>query len=60
MPTEKPTSDAPSARPETIAPFGVHFEQVCRPDDAAADTVTTSMSDDDTGTYRAETDEHDT
>ncbi len=46
---------------ESLIPFGVNFEVPCfERDNHVETTTTTSMADDDTGTYRKETDDHDT
>ena len=47
------------AEPVAI-PFGVNFEENVFTSELTASTNTRSMSDDDTGTYRKDTDDHDT
>jgi hypothetical protein len=58
--TNETTSAHRSSSQPNARPFGVNFEQNVLEPDALAETNTTSMSDDDTGTYRTDTEDGDT
>jgi hypothetical protein len=52
-------SQQQEAEPLQTRPFGIEFQEVVR-EELAASTNTRSSSDDDTGTFRKETDDGDT